>query len=185
MTINNSAENARENARHGDGKFGAQIRDDATDVHLEQPKPSLTAGNLSNLDLFYKKVVAAAKRTDPEGRAEFVHEMRTFQGALEGTLFETAKGTATALAKGRFPNAEELELEEIQQPGEPVRYAAKNIRDRDGLRIWSRAEVSSLDDGEYDFIDDLDEACSDLNRNGKLTLSKGNVGFTRPGIKLV
>jgi hypothetical protein len=184
MTINNSAENARETARHGDGKFGAQTHDEAADVHLEQPKPTLSDGTLRNIDLFYKKVVAAARRTDPDGRQEFVHEMRTLHGVIDGTLFETAKGTATKLVKDRFPNAEELELEEVQKPGEPLRYVAKNIRDRDGIRIWKREDADESDDLEYYFIDDLDNACVDLNRRGQLTLSKGNVGFTRPGVKL-
>ncbi|WIE81227.1 hypothetical protein [Curtobacterium sp. MCSS17_016] len=184
MTISNSAENARENARHGDGKFGEQHRDEAA-VTLQQPKPSLSAGELSNLDLFYKKVVAAAKRTDEDGHREFVAQLRTFEGSLAATLFEVAKGDATRVVKDRFPDAEELELEEIQQPGENLRYRAKNIRDRDGLRLWSREKVEALtDDGEYDFIEDLDDACHDLNRLGELTLPKGNVGVIRPGVKL-
>jgi len=185
MTISNSAENARETARHGDGKFGEQHHDEATEVYLAQPRPSMSAGDLSNLDLFYKKVVAAAKRTDDEGRREFVAQLRTFEGSLTATLFEVAKGDATRIVKDRFPDAEELELEEIQKPGDPLRYGAKNIRDRDGIRLWSRETANTLtNDGEYDFIEDLDSACFDLNQRGKLTLSKGNVGFTRPGVKL-
>ncbi|MGW8431604.1 hypothetical protein ACWGJ9_10975 [Curtobacterium citreum] len=175
MSISSSAQNAREGARLGDGKFGEQHRPDAAEGAVTALPPAKVPLDNSGLAALEKVQDFARRIAAGEDAAQLINSLRYHAELAEWSVNAQAAGQ---IARDQFPTAVEMEFENFVEGSGSTEWVVHNIRDDAGNVLYERHT-------DEDFDEQLDEITPHLGRFGTedITLgARGDAPYGRIGI---